>query len=296
MKSIRNFFRHIRDGFRQLFRNGWMTLASILTMALTLFMVGSLVVVLTNVQKVTTDIERTIQVRAYIDIAANEKDEADTKAAIEKIAHVTGITYRTKDEELADTIANYGSEFELFQGDANPLRNVFMLDVDNTDNLESVAAEVKKLTYISEAVYGELDAKKIIESVEMVRYVIALIATVFTIIAVLLISNTIRLTIAARQTEIEIMRLVGATNGFIRAPFSVEGIFIGILGAGLAFEVLYGVYHILTRQAGVWLGINNLALLPIFPLFMYIGIGLVIIGVVLGIFGARRSMKKFLKI
>ena len=60
MKSIRNFFRHIRDGFRQLFRNGWMTLASILTMALTLFMVGSLVVVLTNVQKVTTDIERTI--------------------------------------------------------------------------------------------------------------------------------------------------------------------------------------------------------------------------------------------
>ncbi|MCW6682702.1 permease-like cell division protein FtsX [Aerococcaceae bacterium NML160702] len=296
MRVIRNFFRHIRDGFRHLFRNGWMTLASIFTMALTLFMIGSLVVILTNVQKVTTKIEQTIQVRAYLDIAANEQDEAKTKAEIEKIPHVVNITYRTKDQELEDTIKYYGSEFELFQGDANPLRNVFVVDVDKTDNIQAVADAVSKLTYVSEANYGSLDAKNIISAVDAVRYVIAIIATIFTVIAVMLISNTIRLTIFARQTEIEIMRLVGATNGFIRAPFGVEGAFIGLIGAGVAFGALYGVYYWLQEAAGRMLGINNLVLLPTYPLFALIGGLLLIVGIALGMLGARRSTRKFLKI
>ena len=108
MKSIRNFFRQLRNGFRNLFRNGWMTAASILTMTVTLLMVGGLIMLLSNVDNITQDIEEGVQIRAHIDLAADEQDEADLHQAIEEIEYVSDITYRTREEELEDLIDRVG--------------------------------------------------------------------------------------------------------------------------------------------------------------------------------------------
>lgn len=296
MIAIRNFFRHIRDGIRNLFRNGWMTTASIFTMALTLVMVGGLVLLLANVEKVTKEIESSIQVRVMIDIAANEQDEAMLKEEIEAIDHVTSITYRTKDEELQALIENVGEEFALHEGDSNPLSNVYIVDVDNVDHIASVAEKINDLSYVAQANYGEVMADNLFKQIDIVRYILAVIAAVLLVVAVLLISNTIRLTIFARQTEIEIMRLVGAKNSFIRAPFAYEGAFIGILGACIAIGILYSVYEAIRLVPGQIFGMVNLQFLPTLPILIYIAIGLVVLGIFLGIFGARRSMRQFLKI
>lgn len=296
MIAIRSFFRHIRDGSRNLFRNGWMTTASILTMTLTLSMVGGLVLLLTNVEKVTQDIESNIQVRVMIDLAANEQDEAKLKQEIEAIDHVIKVTYRTKDEELQALIENVGEEFKLHEGDKNPLRNVYVVDVDNVDFISGVADQINELMYVDESNYGALTADNLFKQIDFVRYVLAVIAAVLIVTAVLLISNTIRLTIYARQTEIEIMRLVGAKNSFIRAPFAYEGTFIGIIGAILAFGILYAIYEGVRRIPGQVFGMVNIQFIPTFPFLIYVGIGILILGIVLGIFGARRSMRQFLKI
>src|SRR5699024_8198675 len=155
---IRNFFRHVRDGIRNLFRNGWMTTASVFTMALTLFMIGGLVLLLTNIEKITSDIESSIQIRVMIDAAANEQDEKTLKEEIQAIQHVKTITYRTKDEELEALIENVGEEFALHEGDANPLLNVYVVDVDDVDNISQVANQINDLKYVSEANYGALTA------------------------------------------------------------------------------------------------------------------------------------------
>lgn len=296
MSVIRNFFRHIRDGFRNLFRNGWMTTASIFTMALTLAMVGGLALLLANVEKITQDIESSIQIRVMIDVAANEQDEAELKQKIEALDHVTTITYRTKDEELQSLIENVGKEFALYEGDANPLSNVFVVDVDNVDHIASVAEQINEMSYVSQATYGELTADNLFKQLDIIRYILAVIVAVLLVIAVLLISNTIRLTIFARQTEIEIMRLVGAKNSFIRAPFAYEGAFIGILGAAIAVGILYSVYEAIRYVPGQVFGMVNIRFLPTLPILIYIGIALLVIGILLGIFGARRSMKQFLRI
>lgn len=296
MIIVRNFFRHIRDGFRNLFRNGWMTIGSIFAMTLTLLMVGGLVLLLMNVEKITQDIENSIQIRVLIDLAANEQDEVNLKNRIQAIEHVETITYRTKDEELQDLIDNVGEEFSLHEGDSNPLLNVFVVEVDDVDHIQSVAQQIDQLTYVSQTTYGEVQADALMQKLDIVRYILAVIAAVLVVVAVLLVSNTIRLTIFARQTEIEIMRLVGAKNRFIRAPFAYEGAFIGIVGAVIASGLLYVIYEAIRLAPSQIFGIMNLNFIPTVPLLWGVAIGLVMIGIALGIFGARRSMKQFLKI
>ncbi|MGO4938147.1 permease-like cell division protein FtsX [Fundicoccus sp. Sow4_H7] len=296
MNAIRNFFRHIRDGFRNLFRNGWMTTTSIMTMTLTLIMVGGLSILLVNMNVLADSIEQGLQVRVHIDLLAESEDEAALKDEIESLAEVTGVTYRSKEEELANLIENYGSEFELFEGDSNPLYNIFVVNVEDPNQLASVAEKITQFDSVANVEYGGFNTENIVNILETSRYILAIVSAVFIVVAVLLVSNTIKATISARQTEIEIMRLVGAKNSFIRAPFAIEGALIGLIGAAFATAILFGIYSFITRAPGELLGIVNLNLVAVWPMLLYIGIGLFIIGMILGVIGARRSMKQFLKI
>lgn len=296
MRIIRNFFRQIRNGFRNLFRNAWMTAASILTMTVTLLMVGGLVMLLNNVDNITRDIEEGVQIRAHIDLAANEQDEAQLRQAIEEIEHVSDITYRTKDEELENLINTVGEEFALFSEDDNPLLNVFVVSVEDTQYLDTVTEQISELPYAVDVTYGEIDTQNLLSTLEIIRIVFALSAAILVVIAVALISNTIKLTIYARQTEIEIMRLVGAENSYIRAPFTYEGAFIGLISALFASVLLYGAYEGIQSATVEITGVQIIAFTPTMPLLIYVGIALVLIGMILGIIGARRSMKRFLTI
>lgn len=296
MRIIRTFFRHIRDGFRNLFRNGWMTTASILSMSIALIVIGGLALVMLNVQNITTDIEEGVQIRAHIDVAASAEDEQVLGDSIRSLEHVTDVVYRTKEEELASLVAEVGEEFELLAGDANPLYNVYIVDVDDVAYLEEVQAAISQMPYAVEVTYGELDTENLLRMIEIVRVVLALLAAIMVVIAVLLVTNTIRTTINARQDEIEIMRLVGAQNSYIRAPFIYEGIFIGAISALIASLLLYAIYQGLQQATFEIVGVQILQLAPIYPNILYIGLGLLVLGCLLGIIGARRSIRRFLRI
>lgn len=294
MKLIRNFFRHIRDSFRNLFRNGWMTTASILAMTVTMFMVGSLVLVFANVQKLTNEVEQEIQVRVNIDPVASEADEETLGEKIAAIEFVEEVIYRSKEDELAEYQEIITENFDELEGDSNPLNNMYLVHVTGPQNIEIVVDQINALDNVLVANLGSIDLSGLINAIEVTRYVLALLAAVFVVIAVLLISNTIRLTIYARQTEIEIMRLVGAKNSFIRAPFVYEGATIGLIGSAFAIAVLYAVYQGLQNAAGELFAINTSFLIPTMPSIIFIGIGIGILGILLGVMGARRSVRKLL--
>lgn len=294
MKLIRNFFRHIRDSFRNLFRNGWMTTASILAMTVTMFMVGSLVLVFANVQKLTNEVEQEIQVRVNIDPVASEADEEKLGEEIAAIEFVGDVIYRSKEDELAEYQEIITENFDELEGDSNPLNNMYLVHVTGPQNIEIVVDKINALDNVLVANLGSIDLSGLINAIEVTRYVLALLAAVFVVIAVLLISNTIRLTIYARQTEIEIMRLVGAKNSFIRAPFVYEGATIGLIGSAFAIAVLYAVYQGLQNAAGELFAINTSFLIPTMPSIIFIGIGIGVLGILLGVMGARRSVRKLL--
>ena len=296
MRAIRSFFRHIRDGFRNLFRNGLMTLVSIFTMTLTLIMIGSFVLIWTNINEATRNIEQTFQVRVLIDRIATEEEEAALKTQIQGLEHVTDVVYRSKDEELEHYKKTITSDFDVIEGDKNPLNNVYVVSVDKGENLDKVAQDIRKLAKVEAANYGSTDVETILGNINAVRIVLAVLASIFVVFAVLLVSNTIRLTILARRTEIEIMRLVGATKRYIRAPFKYEGAYIGLISGLLAFGVLYGIYEGAHSYLPGVLGLANLQLVATMPIMAYVGAGLLVIGIVLGRLGAGRSIRRFLDI
>ena len=176
MRAIRSFFRHIRDGFRNLFRNGLMTLVSIFTMTLTLIMIGSFVLIWTNINEATRNIEQTFQVRVLIDRIATAEEEATLKTQIQGLEHVTDVVYRSKDEELEHYKKTITSDFDVIEGDKNPLNNVYVVSVDKGENLDKVAQDIRKLAKVEAANYGSTDVETILGNINAVRIVLAVLA------------------------------------------------------------------------------------------------------------------------
>lgn len=298
MRVIRNFFRHVRDGFKNLFRNSWMTLLTVMTMTISLVLVGLLVFIVSNINALTYEVQETIYVQANIKSSVSSDQEQTLKITLENMAHVERVVYSDKEEQLAETAAIYGDTFKKVYDSAtsNPLLNAYRIYVDDAQYFSEVNDKVKQLPEVEETVEGSLQVNSILKVLETIRVVVALIAAIFVVLAVLLISNTIRLTIMSRSTEIEIMRLVGATNGHIRAPFSYEGFFIGVMSGALATGILFVGYEWFQIWAPSVIGFANFNMVPTLPILFYIAAGLVVGGIILGVVGARRSMRQYLKI
>ena len=293
------FVRHIRESIKSLGRNGWMTFASISAVTVTLLLVGIFGIIMMNLNKFADDLENDVEIRVHIDIIA---DEAEAKATeevliqqIQSMPDVEEVVYSSKDEELEILIKNYGEEFSLHEQN-NPLHNVLYVKAKNPQQTANVAKAIEKLDYVNNVKYGEEKVEKLFNVLNMGRNIglILVVGLLFT--AMFLISNTIRITIVARRDEIEIMRLVGATNSFIRIPFVLEGMFLGLIGSlvpiGVISILYYNLYHALEdRLQG-----ELMQLVEVGTLLTNINILLVVIGMFIGIWGSFMSVRKFLKI
>lgn len=296
--KIRTLGRHARESFKSIGRNGWMTFASVSAVTVTLILVGVFFVIMMNLNKVAETIEEDVQIRVHIDVAANEEDQQKLKSAIENISEVQSVKFSSKEQELEELIKSMGEDgqaFKLFEQD-NPLNDVFIVKTKKPQDTMNAAKEIGKLEYVTKAVYGKGTVEKLFNFIKASRNVgIVLIAGLF-FTAVFLISNTIKITIIARRREIKIMRLVGATNNFIRWPFFLEGLWLGILGAILPIILISIAYYNAYEYLAPKLIGNFIQILPYSP-FMYQVSGLLLLmGGLIGVWGSVMSVRKFLKV
>ncbi|HEY2419820.1 MAG TPA: permease-like cell division protein FtsX [Neobacillus sp.] len=295
--KVRTIGRHARESLKSLGRNGWMTFASVSAVTVTLILVGVFFVIMMNLNKVATTIEEDVQIRVHIDVAANKDDQEKLKTEISQIPEVKSIVYSPKDKELKDVIKSLGDEgksFKLFEQD-NPLNDVFVVKTKNPTDTMKAANKIEKLNYVSKVKYGQGQVEKLFSFIKASRNVgiVMIIGLFFT--AVFLISNTIKITIMARRREIKIMRLVGATNNFIRWPFFLEGLWLGVLGSILPIVLISIAYNNAYAYLAPKLAGNFMQILPYDP-FMYQVSGiLILMGAVIGVWGSLMSVRKFLK-
>ncbi len=273
-----------------------MTFASVSAVTVTLLLVGVFLVIMMNMNKFASDLENDVEIRTHVELTATEEEEAELRKQIEKIDLIDSIEYSSKDKELDHLIDTMGDSWSLFEGQENPLRNVFIVKAKSPTDTAVIAKQIRKLDNVYAAEYGEAKVERLFNVLKTSRNVgIFLIAgLVFT--AMFLISNTIKITIFARRREIEIMKLVGATNWFIRWPFLLEGIWLGILGslipiAAVATGYYYAYDFLVTR-------IPQQLVQPLeFSPFVYqISLLLVLVGVIIGGWGSFMSVRRFLKV
>lgn len=294
--KARSLWRHVKEGFQNLLRNGWMSVAAISAVAVTLLLIGGLIAVLFNANKFASDVENDVSVRVYIDLAAEEEDVQELEGQIESIEEVETLEFSSREEELEQIIGGYGDAFTLYEGDENPLRDVFVVNTALPEQTAAVAGEIEDLEYVSEVNYGGATADQLFELMDNLQIVGIIATVVLVVVAVFLISNTIRITILSRQREIEIMKLVGATNWFIRWPFIIEGALIGFIGAIIPVVIIAILYNTVFDRIMGFLSGTSFAILPPVPFLVYLSLGMILTGVIIGAVGSSMSIRKSLEV
>ncbi|MBO0476346.1 ABC transporter permease [Vagococcus sp. DIV0080] len=294
---IRNFFRHIGSALKNLKRNGWMTLASVSAVTVTLTLVGIFLGVILNVAKIAEDINNSVDVSVFVDIGTNEKDTKALGEELNKIPNVEKVIFSSKQNEYKKLTDKLGDTWKLFDGDDNPLYDVYILTAKDSDSIKGIQKAASGLKNVHKADYGGQNSDKILAISKNVRLWGSIGAVFLIAVAIFLISNTIRITIISRKREIQIMRLVGARNGFIRWPFFLEGAFIGVLGSIVPVLLIsFGysqVYYFFTKSM---IASASYELVSPTSLVLQLNGLLLVIGVVIGSFGSVLSMRRFLKI
>ena len=307
---IRRFFRHLIESLKNLKRNGWMTVAAVSSVTITLSLVAIFASVILNTAKLASDISNNVRIVVYMrkDIADNSKtivkegqtvennDYHKIYDALTSMDHVSKVTYSSKEEQYEKLTETMGSEWKVFEGDSNPLYDAYIVDTTEHKYVDSVAAEAKKLEGVSEVQDGGANTQKLFALSDFIRVWGLVGAGLLIFIAVFLISNTIRITIISRSREIQIMRLVGAKNSYIRGPFLFEGAWIGLLGSVLPVVLVYFGYNMAYQTMNKNLVAQNLSMIE--PhLFVPAMIGAVsVLGIFIGSLGSSISMRRFLKI
>ncbi|MFP7492353.1 permease-like cell division protein FtsX [Terribacillus saccharophilus] len=288
--------RHMREGSKNIFRNGWMSVASIGAVTVTLILVGVFLAVVFNLNKFASNVESDVEMTVYLDPTLGQDQVQAMQGELESVDKVGSVTYSSKEEQLNQLMEDMGqTEWDLFEQD-NPLSDAYVVKTSNPHDTAPVAEEIGKLDGVDNVNYGEGTVENLFTVSKYARIIgtILIVGLVFT--AIFLISNTIKITIIARSREIGIMKLVGATNSFIRWPFFIEGLLLGVLGAIIPVALVLGGYYYLSNNLTDNISIGFVEILPYAPFAFQLAGILLAIGAVIGVWGSVMSVRKFLKV
>lgn len=293
--KARTFGRHVRESLKSLKRNGWMTFASVSAVTVTLLLVGVFFMIMMNLSGLADSIENNVEIKVTLEPATSEENIVALKEQIEEMKQVDSLEHSTKEEELDRLIGVLGKGMGLYKS-SNPLGDAFYVKVKDPQQIAKVAQTLKEYDYVEDSVYGEGTVEKLFNVLTTSRNIGAVLIVGLLVTAMFLISNTIRLTINSRGSEIEIMKLVGATNSFVRIPFVLEGVWLGLIGSVIPVIGLSIGYTRFYNTFSPRLENEIMQLLAPSPFLFQINFLVILIGVGIGVWGSFVSVRKFLNV
>ena len=298
VSCIKNLPRHFVTAVQNIWRNGVMSFSSIFAVTITLLLIGVIGVLALNVQDISANIEEGVSI--YVKLERNIDSEAELAVGdqINAINGVTKSTYYTKDQELDKLIEKQGEDgAELFESyrDENPLGAAYEVEVKDASQIEAISKKIEEIPNVNSATYGGESTENMVQTLQTIQTGGTVFIVGLSVVALFMIANTIKITITARQTEISIMRMVGASNWYIRIPFMLEGMLIGLIGSIIPIIVLIYGYQTIYNYAGGALLSAMLALKEPMPFIRDFSLILAAIGAGVGLIGSFVSIRRFLK-
>ena len=285
-----------KETFHSLFRNKFMAVASILTVTLSMFILGTFLCAVLNVNHMASYLESQVEMTIYLKDGLTTSQVMGVGQRLKALPDLKEIKFTNKDQAMAEFKKGLGDQQGILEAiNGNPLPASYSTSFSNPESFKNAVAIVSKYNEVDSVQYGQ----EIIEQLYKVAQVIrigGIILIVFLAGAELfIISNTIRLTVFARRREIQIMKYVGATNGFIRWPFIFEGMVIGFIGSGIASLILWEGYKIVLQKM-TDAGLVFIPMISIWPFVGYLSAIILGAGIIIGILGSTISLRKYMKV
>ncbi|MBR3117345.1 MAG: permease-like cell division protein FtsX [Bacilli bacterium] len=299
MRNFRILARNVRDGFKNVFRNFSLAFASISCITVTLVIVAASIVGSWNVQNFTKLIRDDFTIVVFVQNKATEEDLTKIKSEIETIKNVESIDFKSKKEvmdEMKKSSQTFNNVMSSWDETENPLDDTYQVRVKNDEKISETADRIKKIENVESVKYGEGMVESMVSIFKIIRYILIIMVVGLIVVTAFLIVNTIKITIFSRQEEIEIKRLVGASNMSIKQPFIIEGLIIGTLGSIIPIIITIYGYSILYEKTGGKIFSQFIKLVKPFPFSLYVSGILLLIGVIVGMYGSSKAVRKYLKI
>lgn len=284
------------ETFRSLFRNRFMAIASVLTVTLSMFILGVFLSAVLNINRMASYLENQVEMTVYLKDGLTTDQVMGIGKYLKAQPGMKEIKFTNKDQAMKDFRERMGDQQGLLDAiNGNPLPASYQMSFQTPEQLKTAAEVVAKYQGVETVQYG----KDIIEQLYKVAQVIRLSGIVLIIFLagaeLFIISNTIRLTVFARRREIQIMKYVGASNGFIRWPFLFEGMVIGFLGSGFASLILWEGYKTVVSEMAA-AGLIFIPMIPLWPFMGYTTLIILAAGIVIGVMGSAISLRKYMKV
>jgi cell division transport system permease protein len=291
IRTIRYF---IAEGTKSIVKNRVMSLASITTVTAALFILGIFMLLAVNVNRIVNTVEKRIEIQVFLKDDVTTLKQQEIENAIDEIQGVREAKFESKEEALEKFREQLGENEDLAKGleMKNPLPASFIIKVESPEDVKYVSSEIAKIEGVDEVKDGREIIDKIIKISSFVRVTSIALMSILGLIAIFLISNTIKLTVYARKREIGIMKYIGATDWFIRWPFIIEGILLGFIGALIAIITLTYGYSYAAKAVSE--SIMIFSLVPTDEALRSISWQFSLVGVSIGGFGSLLSLRKFL--
>lgn len=301
MKAFRILNRNIRDSFKSVFRNFSLSLASISCITITLIVVAVSIVLSLNVNNFTKIIEKDVTIVAFLDVDITKEETDEVYDKIISLDNVEKENVEFKDKmDISKEMMESSDKFKSFMKDwtreESPIQDTYQIKVTDINLIHKTAEDLKSIENIDVVQYGEGMVEQLVSVFDVIRKASIAAVIALIIVTAFLIGNTIKITIMSRKREIEIMRLVGASNINIRLPFIFEGLILGVLGSIIPIVITIYGYTALYDHFGGQLFTQFIKLIEPTPFVYLISAVLLAIGMIVGMFGSARAVRKYLKI
>ena len=283
----------LREGIRGIFLHGFMSFAAIWVTVACLLIMGTFGLVLYNLNEMIVELEQENEMLVYIDETYSEAEAKSVGSQINQIANVHNAQFVSREQAVENFVDEMQDE-DLFDGlDPSTFRDRFVITLEDNSKMRETEAAIRSIEGVAD-VSVHYEIQEGFQTVQRILNIASVI--IIAVVSMLIISNTVKLAMYDRKEEIAIMKMVGATNGFIRWPFVVEGFILGILASAIAFFLEWGLYNLLQTQISMVDSLDLITVVPFVEVIEIVAIGYAVVGFLVGVLGSLLSIRKFLKV
>ncbi len=286
----------LREGFRSIRTHGFMSFASVTIITACLIIMGSIALLSLNIDALIKDLEQQNEVVAFVDDSIEDEAQASAlQTSIQQVGNLSSVEFVSRTSAMDSFMSKYDDR--LMEGiDETVFRHRFVLHLEDISLMAETKAKLEAIDGIAKVNAHIEYANRFVRVRNIVTVISLILTAVLTFVSFFIMSNTIKLTTYGRREEIAIMKMVGATNAFIRTPFVIEGLILGLLGGFLGFLAVWGLYTALTGNIMNSLTGSFLTLIPFRTVMLPLLVAFLGIGVLIGVFGGVNAIRNYLKV